>query len=174
MRDIKPYPPEEQEPWYPEWARRKRRKRKAAVAIPADITPTTMLRLAVVARIAFSDGSMSVGALRREGIAGRLKIYRLAGKDFTTLADITEMRERCNIVAGDNEAARARNSICATPSDPVACGDGSSSTEHHPASASNEALAHLRVIAQKLKEPLPNTSPKNTSPVSAVVIPLKS
>jgi hypothetical protein len=167
MRDAKPYPPEEIEPW-----NFKARKRRKPVA-PRDITPTTMLRLADVARITFPDGSVSVGALRREGIAGRLKVYRIAGKDFTTLFDIQQMRERCNIGAGD-EAARVRNSICVTPSDPVACGDGSSSTEHHPASASNEALAHLKVIAQRLKKPLPNTSPKNTSPVSAVVIPLKS
>jgi hypothetical protein len=150
-----------------------KKRRKRIVVIPDNITPITMLRLAIAARVAFPDGSMSVGALRREGKAGRLKIYEIARKHFTTLFDIQQMRERCNIVAGD-EAARARNSICATPSDPVACGDGSSSTDHHPASASSEALAHLRVIAQKLKKPLPNTSPKNTSQVSAVVIPLKS
>jgi hypothetical protein len=47
MRDDKPYPPEEQEPWYPEARTRKRRKRKAtsdglpdvaAVAVRLNVT----------------------------------------------------------------------------------------------------------------------------------------
>jgi len=160
------YPPEEVEPG---WNYGKPAKRR--IPIPKDAGPDTMLRLAVAARIAFPDGSMSVGALRRAGAAGRLRTYRLAGKDFTTLADIQNMREAASSC---QDQAKALNSIFATPSDPVERGDGSSSTEHHPASESNKALAHLKVIAQRLKKPLPNTSPQNTSQISAVVIPLKS
>src|SRR4051812_33077976 len=82
----KQYPPEETEPWM--WKPAKRR-----LPIPDSVKPDTMLRLAIAAQVAFPDGSMSVSALRREGIAGRLRIYRLRGKDFTTLADIELMRE---------------------------------------------------------------------------------
>ena len=51
-----------------------------------------MLRLEAAAAIAFPDGSMSVSAMRREAAAGRLTIYRIAGKHFTTLADIEGMK----------------------------------------------------------------------------------
>ena len=91
-----------------------------------DIKPDTMLRLAIAARVAFPDRSMSVAALRREGAAKRLRVYRIAGKDFTTLADIQNMKEAA---ASCQEQAKAPISTCGKPSDPVAFGDGLSSTE---------------------------------------------
>ena len=74
-------PPEEYEPWNDYGKPVKKR-----LPIPKDVKPDTMLRLAIAARVAFPDGSMSVGALRRAGIAKRLRVYRVAGKDFTTIA----------------------------------------------------------------------------------------
>jgi len=43
------------------------------------------LRLAVAAKVAFPDGSMSASGLRREAQRGRLVIERIAGKDYTSV-----------------------------------------------------------------------------------------
>jgi hypothetical protein len=57
------------------------------------------LRLATAASLAFPDGSMTAAGLRREAKRGRLVIERIAGKDFTTLANIDCMRELCRVPA---------------------------------------------------------------------------
>lgn len=59
---------------------------------PSDDTP---LRLSVAAALAFSDGGVKASSLRREAANGRLVIWRIAGKDFTTLAAIRDMIELC-------------------------------------------------------------------------------
>src|ERR1700683_2135915 len=56
------------------------------------IEPDTPLRLAVAAALEFPDGSMTASGLRREAAHGRLQIWRIAGKDYTTIAGLTEMR----------------------------------------------------------------------------------
>jgi hypothetical protein len=61
------------------------------------ISPDTPLRLKVAAELAFPDGSMTVSGLRNEGKRGRLSIERIAGKDYTTLASIKQMRESCRV-----------------------------------------------------------------------------
>src|SRR5579862_5292108 len=63
------------------------------------IKPDTPLRLSVAAALAFPDGSMTVSGLRREGARGRLVIERIAGKDYTTLANIERMRAVCRVEA---------------------------------------------------------------------------
>jgi hypothetical protein len=40
-------------------------------------------------------GGMTERGLRREADKGRLKLYRINGRDFTTLADIAKMTEAC-------------------------------------------------------------------------------
>jgi len=50
------------------------------------------LRLAVAVKAAFPDGSMTASGLRREARRGHLVIERIAGKDYTTLNAIEEMR----------------------------------------------------------------------------------
>lgn len=62
-----------------------------------EINPNTPLRLGVAAALAFPDGSMSASGLRREAARGRLVIERIAGKDYTTLANIEGMRELCRV-----------------------------------------------------------------------------
>lgn len=62
-----------------------------------DVPRDAPLRLSVAAKIAFPDGSMTVSGLRREAGRGRLRIERIAGKDFTTLSAIDEMRELCRV-----------------------------------------------------------------------------
>jgi hypothetical protein len=61
--------------------------------------PDCPLRLAVAAKIAFPDGSMSASGLRREAHRGRLVVERIAGKDYTTLTNIERMRELCRVLA---------------------------------------------------------------------------
>src|ERR1700730_10885103 len=55
------------------------------------------LRLYVAAALAFPDGSMTASGLRRECARGRLVIERIAGKDYTTLRAIGQMRELCRV-----------------------------------------------------------------------------
>src|SRR5580704_15104992 len=59
----------------------------------------TPLRLSVAAALAFPDGSMTASGLRRERARGRLVVERIAGKDYTTLANIERMRELCRVQA---------------------------------------------------------------------------
>ena len=81
----------------------------ASIPPPDKVTPDTPLRLGVAAALAFPDGSMTASGLRREAERGRLVIERVAGKDFTTLANIEQMRALCRVQAKDH------GSICAEP-----------------------------------------------------------
>jgi hypothetical protein len=74
-----------------------RRTRK--VSAPSNVGPDTMVRLEAAAELAFPDGSTSVAAFRREAAAGRLTIYAIAGKHFTTLNDVQEMKKACRVHA---------------------------------------------------------------------------
>jgi hypothetical protein len=60
-----------------------------------EIDPHAPLRLSRAAEIAFPGGGMTASGLRREAAKGRLAIERIAGKDFTTLAAIEDMRTKC-------------------------------------------------------------------------------
>src|SRR6266568_7579789 len=71
----------------------------ASIPPPEKVTPDTPLRLEIAAALAFPDGSMTASGLRREGARGRLAIERIAGKDYTTLANIERMRELCRVEA---------------------------------------------------------------------------
>ena len=63
------------------------------------------LRLKIAVEIAFPAGGMTESGLRREAAKGNLVIETIAGKQFTTLNAIQEMREdvaaiqRCETVA---------------------------------------------------------------------------
>lgn len=59
------------------------------------------LRLSLAAKLAFPDGSMTASGLRREAARGRLRIERIANKDFVTLAEIKRMRELCLVPSSD-------------------------------------------------------------------------
>ena len=62
-----------------------------------EVKPDTPLRLDVAVALAFPDGSMTASGLRREAARGRLVIERIAGKDYTTLANVEKMRELCRV-----------------------------------------------------------------------------
>lgn len=61
------------------------------------MTPDTPLRLKVAAELAFPQGGMTASGLRREAARGTLVIERIAGKDYTTLQAIEEMRKLCRV-----------------------------------------------------------------------------
>src|SRR5712671_7918740 len=116
-----------------------------------NIDPDTPLRLGIAAAVAFPDGSMTASGLRREGARGRLVIERIAGKDFTTLANIERMRQLCRVpekAPGCGSALPAK--IMASPSRTPS---GSSVTEGaiSPRDALRARLA--RPPAQKQSEP---------------------
>lgn len=60
-----------------------------------EVGADTPLRLDDAAAIAYPKGGMTGATLRREAAKGRLAVERVAGKLYTTLADIEEMRRRC-------------------------------------------------------------------------------
>lgn len=65
---------------------------------PGDLTGVsddTPLRLAIAAKLAFPDGSMSERGLKREIERGRLACERIAGKVYTTFNYIKRMRDEC-------------------------------------------------------------------------------
>jgi hypothetical protein len=63
-----------------------------------DWTDTTPLRLKIAAERAFPGGGMTAGWLRREADRGRLVVERIAGKDYTTMHAIADMRRLCRLV----------------------------------------------------------------------------
>src|SRR4030081_476181 len=105
------------------------------------------LRLAVVAKVAFPDGSMTASGLRRESQRGRLVIERIAGKDYTTLGAINEMRVRCRVEARDR-ASGSNRPDGARLAESSRAPSGSSGT-----AASSGALAQARAKLQRLKAP---------------------
>jgi len=135
----------------------------------APIGLDTPLRLDVAAKAAFPFGDMTASGLRREAQRGRLVIERIAGKDFTTLRHIEEMRKKCRDQqkaqgSGSNQrsATRTASSSAAQP--------GSSATDHV-----RSARAALEKTARELKGRSQSTSPASTkSLASGTVIPLKS
>jgi hypothetical protein len=136
---------------------------------PETITPDTPLRLDIAARLAFPPGGMTASGLRREASRGRLTIERIAGKLFTTLRHIENMREQCRDRQRDH--AYGSNPSNEQRTESLSAGRrGSFATERASA-----ARAALERTAQALKGRSANTSQQSTkSPASGIVIPLKS
>lgn len=105
-----------------------------------NIDPNAPIRLADAIPIAFPHGGISVSALRREASRGRLKIFRIARKDFTTIASIEEMKSSCLVPANQQD-----------------CGSGQQAkTERRSGSSSMEdgksARAAAEMIVKRLSE----------------------
>ena len=107
------------------------------------IRPDTPFRLSVAAALAFPDGSMTASGLRRECARGRLVVERIAGKDYTTLANIERMRELCRV-----EAKVPGSGSESGGEDPL---NGSSLT-----TAAKSAQARAKAISKRLKARSPN------------------
>src|SRR5215471_10506352 len=134
-----------------------------------NIGPDTPLRLDTAVEIAFPAGGMTVSGLRREDSRGRLVIEIIAGKQFTTLRAIADMRERCRDShrVPDSGSGRASKAKTASHDKPP----GLSETARASA-----ARAALEKTVRGLKKRSPTTSPTSTASPreSARVIPLKS
>jgi hypothetical protein len=141
---------------------------RSRIPEPDKVRPDTPLRLHVAAAIAFPDGSMKASGLRREAGRGRLVVERIAGKDFTTLGAISEMREKCRVnpkVPDCGSNLSGETLMARSESGPF----GSSETER-----AKLARARLQKIAREPSAPCATTSPANTSLAEpAVVLPLK-
>jgi hypothetical protein len=125
----------------------------AQVSLPADDAP---LRLKDAAAIAFPQGGMTVSGLRRERDKGRLVIERIAGKEYTTLAAIAEMRKLCR--------AQQKDQGCGS-SPPGATSKGRSLSRLSGASETGRAseaqasvIAKLEALRRKPSRPSQNIS----------------
>jgi hypothetical protein len=129
------------------------------------------LRLSVAAQIAFPDGSMTASGLRREAARGRLMVERIAGKDFTTLRAINQMREQCRVIAKvQDSGCSQRDGTNTVEASNRRCGASETA-------ASNEALASARAKLRKLSARSPTISPPNTArrePATVTPLPVKS
>lgn len=119
------------------------------------------LRLSVAAARAFPDGSMKAAGLRREHTRGRLEIERIAGKDYTTLRAIREMRVKCLV------QPKAQDSTA--ESDTVARSSGS-----FEMAATRKAQAALNETLEELKRRSKSTSPARENTARCQVVPLRS
>src|SRR5262252_3816307 len=120
------------------------------------------LRLSEAARLAFPDGSMTATALRRERDKGRLVTERICGRDYTTLANIMEMRKLCRVsprepISTSNPPAPAAAKL-SPPAGPSATVD------------TNSAYLSLKANLNKHNKPSPGTSSANTTPVSSATV----
>jgi hypothetical protein len=119
----------------------------AASALSDKISKDTPLRLSVAAALAFPDGSMTTSGLRKEAARGRLAIERIAGKDYTTLAAIEEMRALCRVrQKGPVYGSGPKNESPMGPSGNAQC--GSSETDR-----ARSARAALHKIARARSVP---------------------
>lgn len=131
-------------------------RRAATIPDRAAVGPDTPLRLDIAAVLAFPGGGMTAAGLRREHQRGNLAVERVAGKDYTTLAAIDEMRSRCRV------QPKAPTSISTAA--PAVGRSGSSETER----ARSEQAA-VEMLATTLKRRLRNTSPPSIGQPSQVV-----
>jgi hypothetical protein len=81
---------------------------------------------------------MTASGLRRESARGRLAVERIAGKDYTTLANIERMRELCRV--------EAKVPGCGCESGEEGPPNGSSSTM-----VKKSAQARAKAISARLK-----------------------
>ena len=135
--------------------------RRSASITQADIADNEPIRLSVAAALAFPDGSMTASGLRREAARGRLTIERIAGKDFTTLQAINQMRERCRVTA------KVQDSGCSHRDGTNTVESSNKPCRSSAIAGSNEALVSARAKLRKLSERSPTTSPSNTAPLES-------
>jgi hypothetical protein len=133
------------------------------------VGPDTPLRLKFAVQIAFPAGGMTVSGLRKERDKGHLVIERIAGKDFTTLRDLEQMRKQCREVPKAQGSGLSQRSVAQTEKSP---GKPRGSLETDRVKS---ARAALELTARGLNVRSPDTSLRNIrSRATADVIRLKS
>src|SRR6202049_4485300 len=80
-----------------------------------NVAEDTPLRLNVAAALAYPDGSMTASGLRREAARGRLIIERTAGKDYTTLGAIRQMRDLCRLETRERGCGSGEHAVTEKP-----------------------------------------------------------
>ena len=144
---------------------------RPSCTLPRELVgPDAPLRLEVAAALAYPDGSMTASGLRKEARKGRLVIERTAGKDYTTLAAIEEMRALCRVHPKGRDSGSAK---------PDATDAGASPIPPYTSSETgniNRAQAAAKAIVAELKERSKPTSTPSTRRrrKKAPVIPTKS
>src|ERR1700676_1188279 len=81
----------------------------------SEVGDDTPLRLAVTAALAYPDGSMTASGLRRESARGRLLIERTAGKDYTTLGAIRQMKDLCRLETRERGCGSGEHAVTKKP-----------------------------------------------------------
>jgi hypothetical protein len=76
--------------------------------LPDGVGLDSPLRLEVAAKLGFPMRGMAVSGLRKEIAKGRLQAEKIAGKLYTTLANINRMRESCRVIAKVRVSGDAR------------------------------------------------------------------
>src|SRR5829696_7663086 len=85
-----------------------------------DVGLDTPLRLHVAALLAYPDGSMTASGLRREAARKRLAIECTAGKFYTTLRAVEEMRALCRVTGNGRACGCAQNDEMPEANSPAA------------------------------------------------------
>jgi hypothetical protein len=111
---------------------------------------------------AFIGGGLTASSLRKEIASGRLIPAKIAGRYLVEEADLRAMVARCRV--GVNQSRQDSTSGRVG----VVIQSGRSLTG--PQSA---GLAAAKATARELKKHSQTTSPENTAPLSAQVIPIK-
>jgi hypothetical protein len=111
------------------------------------------MRLLDAARAVMGDSAPSAAWLRKQAGEGRLVIWRIAGKDYTTELAVREMLDQCALKGQGSGSGQH------TTKPPQS---GLSATE-----PGRSALDALRQSAKKLRESLANTSPQSTNPLAS-------
>ena len=133
-----------------------------------EVSELAPLRSADAVTIAFPHGGMTVSGLRREIRRGRLACETIAGKQFTTLHHIKEMREKCRDNPRSEDSASTRRAR------------RNGKLERHSTWVIRDGAQKIRTGRSKgdregADKPSRNTSPENTGcRETADVIPLKS
>ena len=121
-----------------------------------DVPLDAPLQLGIAARLAYPDGSMTASGLRKEAGRGRLAIERVAGKDYTTLSAIAEMRKKCLLEPKGRGSGLGRNADQpvenSSPKRP-----GSFSAQHHQMPDTDALVERLFPVtaSEILRDPAP-------------------
>ena len=130
---------------------------RPSCTLPRELVgPDAPLRLEVAAALAYPDGSMTASGLRKEARKGRLVIERTAGKDYTTLAAIEEMRALCRVHPKGRDSGSAKPDAIDAGASPI---PPSTSSE---TGTINRAQAAAKTIVAELKERSKPTSTPST------------
>lgn len=74
---------------------------------PADTDPITLRE---ASDLVFK-GRVGVSALRTEAQRGKLSIFRIGGRDYTTIRDVREMVEKCRVEKHRPDSTSTRKEI---------------------------------------------------------------